>query len=621
LHNTERVISNAETVKSKSRGKKPLPRVEHDLAAIIEHHLQALGWNQAQLAANARISKAQLSGWLGSQTRSISRNHVNRIACAIATGYGWGALPGIDNLDGILNELMRAAGYSAALGSAQDLVWRRLSGGENPRLRVGWVEYPPFAFEAPGPALVSGIAVDITTRVGELTGCRIEWERFQWSEIIDALYKRAIDMVCPILMLLPTRLLRVRFSDPIEGIFLPINGLVHRDFRNAVVLANPEELRSDSILLNSVAGEVGQTLCGIFAPKAQAEQPHGSFEEACTYLRTNPTHRELVRCLIADETICRHWQERFPDELDLLFKSESTTKVSLPVAFGVHPDEKLLLEMINTCITIMTQTQYIRGVLSRPEYRWLSGNALRSPNAPAGHFRRLGTLHLHIDGAEADDLPVSLIREFEAGGRSAKITTVARSIAGPQRQELSETYSSHNPQRGAQEAMSFFSTVETRNREDLVYAAGKALSQLRSRKGVVVEAERVVARVDSNGRWTSVAFDEIAAIASPEVDFASAPTMPFEIHHAFDIRRRGDAPFNLEKLLADTNRLGIPVGGWFMFSKRDCWSYRSNSFANQDGIQEKVTREWQLLDEYLRSSGLAYELWTIVERVLGVWRL
>ena len=351
------------------RKKTVSPRASLSLAEILTLHLSALGWSQAQLAERADVSKPQLSGWLGNQTRSVSRAHINRVACAIAMGYGRGSLVGVDTLDGILNELLEAAGYAALPGTSEDLVWTRLAGSDQPELRVGWVDYFPFAYRRDSSEL-TGLAVEITARLGQLTGCEVEPKRLEWNEVASAIRSRSIDLLCPILMLVPTRLLHVRFSSPIPGVLLPINALVHRNYKAELLQGDPPRLISERMSVNTVVGEAGQTVSGIFAPRAQSERPHESFERACTSIMEEPvTSSGRVRCLVADETICAYWRDKNPDQLEVLFTDPSARKLRLPVAFGMHPNERQLSELVNASLDIMIQTGFIDELTRRPEYK------------------------------------------------------------------------------------------------------------------------------------------------------------------------------------------------------------------------------------------------------------
>jgi hypothetical protein len=63
------------------------------------------------------------------------------------------------------------------------------------------------------------------------------------------------------------------------------------------------------------------------------------------------------------------------------------------------------------------------------------------------------------------------------------------------------------------------------------------------------------------------------------------PHVPrFELHHSFDIVKKvGETipPIDLRELSKKTTDSGFQTGGWFIFRKKERWSYRSNEFSNQ----------------------------------------
>lgn len=244
----------------------------------------------------------------------------------------------------------------------------------------------------------------------------------------------------------------------------------------------------------------------------------------------------------------------------------------------------------------------------------------RTEGVAPGAFRRLGTIHLHIDGAGRVDLVTSLIKELEAAGCPGKLTAVGSSVPGPQRLEHPETYASHTPVTGSEEQLEYFSTTSIANRPQALEVINRVLPRVEADECIVLELERIIATVEK-GCWVDTPVGAVSALYEHEVAYKRNPTLPFEIHHAFDVP--GDVPpLALDDLLEDTTRIGVRVGGWFTFIKDDdTWSYRSNAFVKTPDLRKHVMGEHDALDAYLKSRGLRkYRLWTIVEQVLGIWR-
>lgn len=229
---------------------------------------------------------------------------------------------------------------------------------------------------------------------------------------------------------------------------------------------------------------------------------------------------------------------------------------------------------------------------------------------------------MHVDGGGEYSLVLGLVRKLESGGRASKLTVVARSVAGPERKEHPETYASHTPP-GGEDALEYFSTSAIRDRADGVEILREILPTFGNRSGTVIEAERVVATVE-NATWSQVGMEDFQPFRAEEVGFRRNASLPFEIHHAFDISAAAASQLDLKQVLSETTKLGLVVGGWFNFARgtrsQGDQSFRSNAFGQRRGIRERVLREQELLVMYLRDKRMEFRVWTIVEQVLGIWR-
>jgi hypothetical protein len=244
----------------------------------------------------------------------------------------------------------------------------------------------------------------------------------------------------------------------------------------------------------------------------------------------------------------------------------------------------------------------------------------RTPGLVHEFFSQAGSLHLHVDGGDDPHLALEIVLRLEREGCLGKVNKVKASVAGPQRALLPETYESHTPATAGVEQFEYFATAWLPSREKAVEVLSQIIKSLQSRTGVVVEVERVIARVDTADEWIPMkANNAIAPIRSQEVGWEASATLPFEIHHGIDLPL--DSSLSLEDLLKDTTTLGLVVGGWFSFTRRGQLSYRSNAFSQAVGLKELVFKEHQILSDYLRGRGLSCRVRTVVEEVLGVWRI
>ena len=332
---------------------------QSDTKKFIElalHHLRELKWNKAELAEKAGIARAQISVVMAENPlRAIGRKHAEKIALAIAKGYADSQKPQAPSADSVFNELLTVAGYSPNVGSSRDLVWTRLTGEGEHVLRAAWIHYPPFAIDGR-----SGFAIDVTQRLAEMMGVDIDWVPFKkWSELTDAIRSREIDLICPVLLKLPMRMFQFRFSEALRGIEIRVNGIIHENFLERVIIkkGSLHELNARRLLVNYVAGEVGETLRRLIAYAADKELAFDSAEEACDYVLANPedTKFNKVRCLIADEITCLNLRKSNRRAVLLLPEEQPNREqdVRLPIAFAVHPEEQKFLEVINECLGIM----------------------------------------------------------------------------------------------------------------------------------------------------------------------------------------------------------------------------------------------------------------------------
>jgi len=334
---------------------------------VLADHIKKLGWTKDMLAKNSGISGSLISTWLKDQssTRPISRFDINHLACSIAMGYGSRKVPGHGNLDGILSELLAAAGFNPLPSPNTDLKWEELS--RRQKLTVGWVDYRHFSYKEGLPPRIAGVAAEIVTQLERLTGIEMLWnpEPSDWGSVMSDIRERRVDLIAPILLTLPSRLLWIEFSEPIPGIRLGINGLVHEDCFDELLMRDRQSgIGDERLLVNYVKGELGEAFWKILVPQAQVEriEGHENFEQAYHYLRDNPRRSpDKIRCLVADHSICHYWKNKDP-QLRLLRGSETEASqgrtLHLPLAFGIHQEEHKLLWMINRCIRILQETDY-----------------------------------------------------------------------------------------------------------------------------------------------------------------------------------------------------------------------------------------------------------------------
>lgn len=248
-------------------------------------------------------------------------------------------------------------------------------------------------------------------------------------------------------------------------------------------------------------------------------------------------------------------------------------------------------------------------------------------------FNELDTIHVHVDGADAEQLVDSLVRELRDEGHPSKMHNVIDRISGPQRAEDPATYLSHTPG-GTHERLDYFSTHLFGGLGETKRQLQELLSHLHQRnvREIVIEAERIIGKVGERPedvKWSHISILDFPVLSSGDVGYEKCPTKPIEIHFACDIPRRGrwldKQPLELSQLLDITNGLGISVGGWFLFDKhsKDKWAYRSNMFVEdvqQEEVEDIRRRLKTKIEEIGKREEFSCEVKALVEHTIGIWQ-
>ncbi|MBI2444299.1 MAG: hypothetical protein HYV42_03615 [Candidatus Magasanikbacteria bacterium] len=249
-----------------------------------------------------------------------------------------------------------------------------------------------------------------------------------------------------------------------------------------------------------------------------------------------------------------------------------------------------------------------------------TGN-FRSPRTPPGFFNRLGTIHVHVDGF-ALPLILKLLRQLQRQGYRGKLNPVLAAAAGPQRQDLPEAYRAHTPAVQGTERFACFSTVWLPNRPAAVKVIRRLLPKLATTRGMVVELEKVIGKVEKTATWVSDRRLSVWTLDAKEARYCPQDSLPIEIHHHLEVAKQGSPPWHPEELVEASAALGVPVGGWFLFEKERVWAYRSNAFVQLDRARLTAVDQYHTLTALpilLPGNCPVRRFFTSVEFILGVW--
>lgn len=271
-----------------------------------------------------------------------------------------------------------------------------------------------------------------------------------------------------------------------------------------------------------------------------------------------------------------------------------------------------------------------------------------SPEGRTGLCHRVGSIHLHVDGAQARTFIEGLVARHQEAGLDAELAWVVRAAQAPQREEnaMRGVYSLHDPG-----ALDFFSTTHFHSGDTLpnqaqrrqqALAAHDILCELHSQggaaAGAVVELERVVGIVDVAGAPTMASELEMrGSNASLETqpamqlfvafDKVDQKLAKYELHFSVDIPKTPETaqrpPVALEDLRALALAAHVEQGGWFLFHDEHRWAYRSNAFVPTVSARALSLR-WERFRRQLNDSGndalRDASLRLVAEEALAVWR-
>jgi hypothetical protein len=375
----------------------------HEVASLIERYRTLLKISQNELAGAAGLFNSQLSNIEG---RTLSKEHLCRLAWAIATlseekrgkdddekndddrkniakvwthlvpnfqGPVHSGFPrGRVDLDRILNSLLTAGGYAAIrgaeLGVEGDQIWTKLARSrdqaEHTRgvLRIGWwggFEYFSSATKA-GP---TGLAIDISRTVCDVLNLSPEFvEKDHFDQLIPALHNREIDVIAPILNIVPPRLFDAEFSTPVP--YPSIIGL--RGLIRAGQKENYNKKSEYPLSIHYVKGTVGENLYALFDPDCQRTIWAQDFVEACQTVRDS-ADTATIHCVIGDTAAiateaAKPENNRPKDKEDkknlVVVGPRGSGDIKFPFAFCLHPGEARLRRAIDVAIDVLARSNY-----------------------------------------------------------------------------------------------------------------------------------------------------------------------------------------------------------------------------------------------------------------------
>jgi transcriptional regulator with XRE-family HTH domain len=338
-----------------------------DLVSTIEKYLLEAKWTKEQLMAAIGIGETQLYRW-GRGDSMPRKATVNRI-CGVLTrrldelyGDDFDPFPATDQIDAILNELLQKAGFSASVrGTSGDECWDRIAKKKSWKLGYtsvpGWAERPTHRNGKP-----SGKAIEYAETIGRLMGLETEWVYLNFEQMPLAIRERELDGIAPIMIVLPGRLFDFGFSNKCGFDNFTLSALIPIEL--AKEAKSLDDLPTRSLELVFVSGELGDWGAKVLASRYNIDdsdkerriQQFDKLEQAYTYIQASVTNKEnKISILLIDNITAKSLEDRSNKEQGSFTLKQINCYIKLRTynSFAFHPDEKKLIDGVNTAIDLI----------------------------------------------------------------------------------------------------------------------------------------------------------------------------------------------------------------------------------------------------------------------------
>ena len=323
----------------------------------LEGYLVKANWTKQQFMAEIQVGEAQFYRWARGEnvpTKAI----VNRIAVFLArrldTVYQdlpHNPFPMSDTIDGVLNELLEAAGYSASIrGKGINSSWQEIA--HNRAWKLGYtLVYPHWATppERYG-GKPAGIAIDCAQRVGALLGIETQWQYLTWQEMPLAIAERKVHGIAPFMLAAPGRLFDYRLSDPwYSGGKLQLTAVTPPSKLDVEFL---EDLPQQRVRLVYIENEIGDWVASMLGHSYEREAFPDKMKVISYMKAFESMESDVIPLLCSDHLFCQNvaqennWQ---------VLKIRCVKDLQLYPSFAFHPDEEQLTASVNAVLKLVNK--------------------------------------------------------------------------------------------------------------------------------------------------------------------------------------------------------------------------------------------------------------------------
>ena len=204
-------------------------------------------------------------------------------------------------------------------------------------LRVGVSLYEPWVMKDDEGKLY-GYEIQVAEQLAKDLGVKIEFEILKWSELIDQLLKKDIDIIISGMAITPQRALQVNFSNPYGhfGIDIAANLKMTKN------ISSLQDLNSPSIAIGVVKNTVAESLANKIFEKADIKQ-FTNIDEVTQALLNNE-----LNVLLEGSPVPKFLSLEHPDKIDAPL---SKPLLNYMTGMAVNKGEQEFLNYLNAWIT------------------------------------------------------------------------------------------------------------------------------------------------------------------------------------------------------------------------------------------------------------------------------
>ncbi len=327
---------------------------------VLEKYLREAVWTNQELMNEIQLGETQFYRW--SRGDSVPRKAIiNRIAVSLARRLDQthqklphNAFPGSDEIDGILNELLEAAGYRAAVkGKGVDYSWHEIA--KNQTWTLGYTDVPTWSQIPDNPGSTpTGLAIEYAEQIGRLLGITTTWEYLTWQEMPLAIRERRVHGIAPFFLALPERFFDYRFSKPCSEEPYSLSAvIVPEQVNNKSV--SLEDLPNRRVQLVHVRGEIGSWAVNILGDSYQNQEFEDRRKAISYLLTTAKRENDVIPVFLSENFTCQYLSNE--NQLQVI-KIDRLENIKTAPAFAFHPDEEKLTTAANSAINIVPKIQF-----------------------------------------------------------------------------------------------------------------------------------------------------------------------------------------------------------------------------------------------------------------------